>query len=440
MSAEPTYLEKVESYLVDEFHHGLHRIMVETLWSEVRVGAWTDDLKFFNCLDAEYEYLLANRTKPLQVEMHLRNLNFSGQETVSGLGSKFFESQLPCNRQKILLLHSLRLMLENRNQHRADLSLLFPAIRREIHQSFRLVFFYLKGNSDSNRLQDFIDKLDQFEWLEMKQLRQFLADYLTSWLERQGVERTEVDDVNKLRSFFLTLTRWISYHPKQTPDPVHFEYGHIFNDWQKVGFFSSFHHEVDRLKSLVYLEGLSHSLGHTMDALTGVADRRSFENEIVRWMTRAKTEGRPFIFAMLDIDDFKTINSKYGHPGGDFALKSVAEFLKGDMGPNDFIARWGEKGDEFAILLDTSLDQANQTLGDSLSRLEKTNFEYQVDGQKQLMRITVSYGLAECGTHDSQEQLTRRADQDMYDAKNRRKNRISSGPDSFQRSHTAAGS
>lgn len=85
MRAEPTYLEKVESYLVDEFHHGLHRIMLETLWSDVRVGAWSDDLKFFKCLDAEYQYLLATRTKPLQVQMHLQNLNFSCQETVSGL-------------------------------------------------------------------------------------------------------------------------------------------------------------------------------------------------------------------------------------------------------------------------------------------------------------------------------------------------------------------
>lgn len=136
MSAEPTYLEKVESYLVDQFHHGLHRIMLETLWSDMRVGAWSDDLKFFNYLDAEYEYLLANSTKPLQVEIHLRNLNFSGQETVSGLGNRFFESQLACNRQKILLLHSLRLMLENRNPQRTDLSLLIPAIRREIHQVF----------------------------------------------------------------------------------------------------------------------------------------------------------------------------------------------------------------------------------------------------------------------------------------------------------------
>lgn len=47
MRPEPTYLEKVESYLADEFHHGLHRILIETIWSDVRVGEWTDHIDFF---------------------------------------------------------------------------------------------------------------------------------------------------------------------------------------------------------------------------------------------------------------------------------------------------------------------------------------------------------------------------------------------------------
>lgn len=109
------------------------------------------------------------------------------------------------------------------------------------------------------------------------------------------------------------------------------------------------------------------------------------------------------------------------------------------MGPNDFIARCGEKGDEFVILLDASLDQAKQKPGESLSRLENRNFEYQFDGQKRPMSIAVSYGLAECGMQDSQEQLTRRADQEMYDEKNRRKTLVSSGPNASERSSKAAG-
>lgn len=229
MNAGPTYLEKLESYLVDQFHYGLHRIMKETLWSDVGVGVWSDELNFFRCLNSEYEYLLANQMKPLQIEIGVRNLNFSGQATVNGGQQEFLKSQLVCNRQKILLLHSLRLILEERDQGRRDLSRLVPTIRREIHQCLRLVFFYLKGSSDRNKLQDFIDTLDQSDWLEMNYARLYLADYTTSWLERQGVERTEVDDLNKLGDFFRNLTRYLAYHPQVMPEPVHFEYAHVFS-------------------------------------------------------------------------------------------------------------------------------------------------------------------------------------------------------------------
>lgn len=434
MKAEPTYLEKVESYLVDEFHHGLERIMVETLWSDVRVGAWTDDLKFFKCLNTEYEYLIANQTKPLQIAMRVQNLNFSGQETVSGVAEEFFRSQLACNRQKILLLHSLRLMIENKDQDRTDLSMLVHAIRREIHQSLRLVFFSLKGNSDSNRVQDFIDRLDQFDWLEMNHVRMLLADYLSSWLERHGVERTQVDDVNKLRSFSLTLTRWFYYHPKKTPGPpVLFEHGHIFRDWQKFGFFSSLHYEIDRLTSLVYLEGLSHSPGHSLDGLTGIPDRKSFNDQIQSWVIRIKTDQQPFVCGMIDLDNFKKVNDTYGHQTGDFVLKEAAAFLKATLSPTDFVARYG--GEEFVILLaNVKLGEADARIADAISRLGPLTFTYQAIA----LRFTFSCGLAECLPSENVESLIGRADANLYEAKRRGKNQVFSGSNVSEGSHSAA--
>jgi len=434
MKAEPIYLEKVESYLVDEFHHGLHRIMVETLWSDVRVGAWSDDLKFFKCLNTEYEYLIANQTKPLQIAIHVQNLNFSGQETVNGASEEFFRSQLACNRQKILLLHSLRLMIEIKGQGRTDLSMLLHAIQREIHQSLRLVFFYLKGNSDSNRLQDFIDKLDQFDRLEMNQVRVFLADYLTSWLERQGVERTQVDDVNKLRSFSLMLTRWVYYHPNKTPSPpVNFEYGRVFHDWQKIGFFSSLHYEIDRLTSLVYLEGLSHSLAHSLDGLTGIPDRKSFDDEIERWTIRFKTDQQPFVCGMIDLDDFKKVNDTYGHQTGDFVLKEAAAFLKASLSSTDFVARYG--GEEFVILLaNVKLCEAEERIADAISRLGALTFTYQAN----VLRFTFSCGLTECQPSENVESLVGRADANLYEAKRRGKNQAFSGANVSEEDHSAA--
>ena len=93
----------------------------------------------------------------------------------------------------------------------------------------------------------------------------------------------------------------------------------------------------------------SHSRGHSLDGLTGVPERKSFDDEVQRWMTRFKTDQAPFVCGMIDLDDFKKVNDTYGHQTGDFVLKEAAAFLKANIGPTDFIARYG--GEEFVILL-----------------------------------------------------------------------------------------
>lgn len=429
MHREPTYLEKVESYLVDDFHHGLHRILIETIWSDVRVGAWANDIDFFACLEREYEYLLTIRSKPLQLEMHLRDLNFSGQQFVNGAREKFLASRLPCSRQKILLYHCLQLMFERRTAGNADLTLLLRALRREIHQSLRFVFFNLQGDWDPHGLQDFIDQIDRFEWLTPKDTRLLLATFMSTWLERQGVKGSDVNSLNKLQDFFLLLTRWLSYHPKQTPGPPpQFGYGSIFQDWQKVRFFSSLHYECDRLITLSYLEGLSHSPAHTKDVLTGVGDRSSFESEIDRWMIRSRSDGQPFVLAMFDIDDFKGINTAYGHVGGDVVLKNIAELFKAQLASDDFMARWGDKGDEFVLLLKRPLTDANTFLRTCISNLATTEFQFESNGTKRPIKATVSCGLAEFRSEDDKDRLVRKANDAMHEAKNEGKNRVVVSP------------
>jgi diguanylate cyclase (GGDEF)-like protein len=360
--------------------------------------------------------------KLLQVEIHIRDVNFSGQQSVNGAATKFLESRMPCNRQKIIMLHSLRLMIEKKNDSGPDQSSLVRILRREIHQCLRLVFFYFKGEPDKNRLQDFIDNLDRHDWLEMNDVRLYLAHYTITWLERQRVERAHVDDFNKLANFSRTLTRYLSYHPQQMPEPVHFEYAHVFGDWQKVGFFRSLIYEIDRLTWLVYLEGLSHSRGHSLDGLTGVPERKSFDDEVQRWMTRFKTDQAPFVCGMIDLDDFKKVNDTYGHQTGDFVLKEAAAFLKATLGPTDFIARYG--GEEFVILLaNLRLCQAEEKIAEAISRLGQLNFEYQ---GKQL-RFTFSCGIAECRPSENVESLIDRADKNTYEAKWRGKNQVFSG-------------
>jgi hypothetical protein len=255
---EKTWLEQLEDFLTDEFHYGLHRTITETVWgSDVMVGQWTDQLKFFACLRSQHDYLVATQSRPEHLRSHLQNLNFSGNYSSGGEVKKFLADQLPRNRQNILLLHSLRLLLENRDQKTVNLSLIVPIIRREIHQCLRLVFHHLSNGPHAKGLDDFADEITQYEWLPMSDMRHRLANNLVLWLEQQGVERGDIDDLNKLSKFWRTLSKFMHYHPK-IDEPVDFKYGHLFTEWQKYGFCGSMIYEIDRLGTLVNLETLSH--------------------------------------------------------------------------------------------------------------------------------------------------------------------------------------
>src|SRR5206468_6300811 len=154
----------------------------------------------------------------------------------------------------------------------------------------------------------------------------------------------------------------------------------------------------------VYLEGLTHKRGHSLDGLTGLPDRKSFDVEIQSWMVRFAVDRHPFVCGMLDVDNFKTeINDIHGHPAGDFVQKTAADFLRSTLGSRDFAARYG--GDEFVILLENvSLSQAEERMA-ALSRLGDLNFDYE---GKQL-QFTVSWGLAECALNEGVPNLIYRA-------------------------------
>lgn len=184
-----TWLDRLEEFLTDEFHYELYRVISETHWgSDIMIGAWTGPMEFFACLESQREFIIANNNKPAHVRSHLQLLNFSGKDLSGGVSQKFLADQLPKNRQNILLLHSLRLILENNEKDRVNLNLIVPIIRREIHQCIRLVFFHLKNGPHAKGLNDFIDEINQYQWLPMSDVRQRLANYAVLWLQEQGVE------------------------------------------------------------------------------------------------------------------------------------------------------------------------------------------------------------------------------------------------------------
>ena len=158
------------------------------------------------------------------------------------------------------------------------------------------------------------------------------------------------------------------------------------------------------------------------DGLTGLANRRTFDRALARCVARAQRGDFRFTLALVDIDDFKMINDQHGHPIGDRVLLCVAQLLAGSVRSNDLAARYG--GEEFAILLEqTGVTQARARLTSLIQSVARM-YEYDLDGERQTVRFTFSIGATEFSPGDAGEDVTRRADEALYQAKRKGKCRL----------------
>ena len=185
--------------------------------------------------------------------------------------------------------------------------------------------------------------------------------------------------------------------------------------------------ELRKLKQ--ELERSNTQLKHlsSIDGLTGVANRRHFDERLLEETQRGLRERTSLAIVLLDIDYFKPYNDNYGHQMGDTCLREVAQALSHSLRrPSDFIARYG--GEEFvAILPATDMDGA-RVVAESL-RAEIDALELTHEHSKMSDHVTVSVGYAalvplsmEDGTL-----LVSAADQGLYDAKRAGRNRIVEG-------------
>ena len=120
--------------------------------------------------------------------------------------------------------------------------------------------------------------------------------------------------------------------------------------------------------------------------------------------------------AMLDIDSFKRINDTHGHPTGDRVLLCAAMRLGKSLRQSDFIARYG--GEEFAVLLnDATVDEVQPRPTQVVAEIGSRSFEYDAESGTRSLRFTLSCGATELATGDSDEDLLKRADDALYEAK-----------------------
>ena len=158
------------------------------------------------------------------------------------------------------------------------------------------------------------------------------------------------------------------------------------------------------------------------DELTGLFNRRRFDEVLDTEVERAKRFGQPMALVLLDIDDFKQVNDTYGHLQGDLVLREVARVLRQSSREIDEPARYG--GEEMAVALpQTDLEGAYRFAERVRRRIEALDLPL-LDGDGTL-KVTASFGAASLGTSsgDGKDALVAAADAALYRAKRSGKNR-----------------
>jgi diguanylate cyclase (GGDEF)-like protein/PAS domain S-box-containing protein len=157
------------------------------------------------------------------------------------------------------------------------------------------------------------------------------------------------------------------------------------------------------------------------DPLTGLCNRRAFDNALAECMDAERLPGKPGCLAIFDLDHFKRINDAHGHATGDRVLVLFAAVLRGTVRAGDVVARLG--GEEFAVLLEgASVEQARLVCERIRVRLAGSEGR-SIAGDP--VHVTVSVGLAPLTPEASAEDVFKAADTALYRAKNSGRNRLS---------------
>ena len=151
------------------------------------------------------------------------------------------------------------------------------------------------------------------------------------------------------------------------------------------------------------------------DKLTGIKNRRFFQEKLEEHIHLYHNEGRPFSLLIIDIDYFKKVNDTYGHQIGDIVLTKLASILQNFVCPEDIAARFG--GEEFTIILsNTSAAEAKQ-IAEQLNRVvEEAEWE-------EIGSLTISIGIATFTEQDTEASIILNADQALYASKQNGRNR-----------------
>ena len=161
-----------------------------------------------------------------------------------------------------------------------------------------------------------------------------------------------------------------------------------------------------------------------VDSLTGLANRRLSAAALEKEIARAQRFEEPLTLVLADIDDFKRINDRWGHPTGDEVLKAFAARMREAVREIDLAGRWG--GEEFALLLPGTDLEGGRRLAERIRDMFEVKPLTGPDGEP--IRVTASFGVASFPELSSQTELVGAADAALYEAKRSGKNRVVAAP------------
>ena len=155
----------------------------------------------------------------------------------------------------------------------------------------------------------------------------------------------------------------------------------------------------------------------TTDGLSGLMNRRTFDQVLQRELEYAHQHNEPIALLMIDIDHFKQINDQYGHPTGDEVIRRVSRLLLINTRAMDAVARYG--GEEFAMILRGMQPVQAQSIAERL----RTQIEAMA-GLPEPLRVTASIGITVACPGDTATSILKRSDYALYDSKRTGRNRV----------------
>lgn len=160
------------------------------------------------------------------------------------------------------------------------------------------------------------------------------------------------------------------------------------------------------------------------DTLTGLRNRRAFEEEFSRDLARSERTREPLSLVVLDIDKFKQINDTWGHATGDLVIKEIAALVKQAVRTSDMPARIG--GEEYGVVLTNADTKTARAVAERIRSLVAGHRLSNSNNSESKLPVTVSVGVATLRPGDTRQSLFERADAALYVAKNAGRNRVAS--------------